>query len=483
MKHLCLLIAFLSFLSCKAQKDNEDLAKEVIISGRVLNREVYPKEKEVTLVIPYLSEMETVYTSPIADDGTFSFRFSPYAPVREVVLRNYAEHLFVHPGDSLFVEIDFSNLLSPKITGTSGTLNQYMALFTLGGYYRGSYYCNPRSTFEEFEKELGEEHTSRWERRADFLKEHSPGAEVEECTADLLWIDYYNALFNYATSQASEGKDVSLYMALMLKLNPLFSGKTVFAGLFPLTETVNFFLYCNHTRKKYSDFELADLMKDCKDNAILPYLYLQHVAVPLCHNDTLCLADYRLQFDSIVQAPHLRQPILELYEDKADYLKAPGKVSHQMLYGNNADEAAARKDMPFMIPVYNLLEKYAGKVIYVDFWGVICPPCLAEMEPLKELRKRYSPDDVVMVSICGSRDREAYHKVLERFSLQGKNIECVYSEDWATSDDYHRIMKHWGMNSIPQFLLINRDGVIVDYGTALRPSYPKTAAKIDALLK
>ena len=154
-----------------------------------------------------------------------------------------------------------------------------------------------------------------------------------------------------------------------------------------------------------------------------------------------------------------------------------------MLYGNNADGAIARKEMPFMIPVYNLLEKYAGKVIYVDFWGVICPPCLAEMEPLKELRKRYSPDDVVMVSICGSRDRKAYQKVLERFSLEGKNIECIYSEDWATADDYHRIMRHWDMNSIPQFLLINRDGIIVDYGSGLRPSYPKTVAKIDALLK
>mgnify|MGYP001201004010 CR=1 FL=1 len=101
-----------------------------------------------------------------------------------------------------------------------------------------------------------------------------------------------------------------------------------------------------------------------------------------------------------------------------------------MLYGDNADEATAREKMPFMIPVYNLLEKYAGKVIYVDFWGVTCPPCL-EMEPLKELRKRYSPDDVVMASVCGSRDREAYHKILERFSLRGKNIECIYSEDWA----------------------------------------------------
>lgn len=128
MKHLCLLFAILSFLGCKAQKGHEDLAKEVIISGRVFNREVYPKEKEVKLEIPYLSGLETVYTSPIADDGTFCFRFSPYASTREVALRNYAEHLYVHPGDSLHVEIDFNDLLHPRITGTSSALNQYMAL-------------------------------------------------------------------------------------------------------------------------------------------------------------------------------------------------------------------------------------------------------------------------------------------------------------------------------------------------------------------
>ena len=147
MKHLCLLFAFLSILSCRAQEDNEDLAKEVIISGCVLNREVYPKEKEVKLVLPCMPYLETIYTSPIADDGTFSFRFSPYASTREVVLRNYAEHLYVHPGDSLHVEIDFSDLLNPRITGTSGTLNQYMALFTTGGYYRVRKLRNIRQTY------------------------------------------------------------------------------------------------------------------------------------------------------------------------------------------------------------------------------------------------------------------------------------------------------------------------------------------------
>ena len=445
MKHLCLLFAILSFLGCKAQKGHEDLAKEVIISGRVLNREVYPKEKEVKLEIPYLSGLETVYTSPIADDGTFCFRFSPYASTREVALRNYAEHLYVHPGDSLHVEIDFNDLLHPRITGTSGALNQYMALFTERGYYRRLSSYNREAPFDEFEKELKTEYASLLERRADFLKEHSPGAEVEEYTADLLLIDYYTALFGNAISQAADGKDVSGYKALLPELDPVFSGKTVFSSLFSLAANVYIFLYFEHTRREKSDFDLANVIEVSKDRAILP--------------------------------------LLKLYQDKVNYLKAPQAISHYMLYGDNADEATAREKMPFMIPVYNLLEKYAGKVIYVDFWGVTCPPCLAEMEPLKELRKRYSPDDVVMASICGSRDREAYHKILERFSLRGKNIECIYSEDWATSDDYHRIMAHWNMHSIPQFLLINRDGIIVDYGGLLRPSNPQTVVKIDALLK
>ena len=284
-------------------------------------------------------------------------------------------------------------------------------------------------------------------------------------------------------SQAANGKDVSRYKALLSELDPLFSEQTVYASQFSLADIVQRFLYFEHTRREMRDFEFKDIVEVGKNRAILPYLSLYPIAKTLYDNDTTYLADNRAQLDSIVKAPYLRKPLLEFYQDKASFLKSPEKVSHYMLYGNNADEATARKEMPFMIPVYNLLEQYAGKVIYVDFWGVICPPCLAEMEPLKELRKRYSPDDVVMVSICGSREREAYQKILERFSLEGKNIECIYSEDWATADDYHRIMRHWDMNSIPQFLLINRDGIIVDYGSGLRPSYPKTVAKIDALLK
>lgn len=87
------------------------------------------------LEIPYLSGLETVYTSPIADDGTFCFRFSPYASTREVALRNYAEHLYVHPGDSLHVEMTQRFVASPCITGTSSAAESVYGSFTEGGYY------------------------------------------------------------------------------------------------------------------------------------------------------------------------------------------------------------------------------------------------------------------------------------------------------------------------------------------------------------
>lgn len=482
MKHFCILLSLLSILNCKAQEDKTDLAKEVVICGRIWNRDVYPNEKNITLVVPYLYRQETVYTSPIADDDTFSFRFKPYASTRQVALRNYAEFLFVHPGDSLFVEIDFSDIIHPRISGTDGDRNQYMALFT-DGYYLGPYSCGKTTSIKEFRKELEQEQADRQKRRADFLKKMSPGAEIEKYTADLLLIDYYTSIFSYAALLAVDDQDVSSYKALLPELNPLFSGETVSANLFQLADRVRSFLYFDHTRRELTDFLPEDMIATCRGNAVLPYIYIHPIVDILNQNNPSYITLHKQQFDSIVQAPHLRQPVLELYQAKVDYLNDPAKVSHAMLYGDNADEAAARQNMPFMIPVYDLLKKHAGKVVYIDFWGVTCPPCLAEMEPLKEMRKGFSPDDVVMVSICGSRDRTAYQKILERYSLEGNNIECIFSEDWATVSDYRKIMKHWGFNSIPQFVLLNRDGVIVNYGTALRPSYPQTGASIDALLK
>ena len=137
----------------------------------------------------------------------------------------------------------------PALPETSSALNQYMALFTEGGYYRRLSSYNREAPFDEFEKELKTEYASLLERRADFLKEHSPGAEVEEYTADLLLIDYYTALFGNAISQAADGKDVSGYKALLPELDLSFMGNRLFPVCFSLAANVYIFLYFEHTRR------------------------------------------------------------------------------------------------------------------------------------------------------------------------------------------------------------------------------------------
>ena len=106
---------FQSESSAQTEKSNpslEEYAEEAVITGKVLNRDFYPQEKELTLIIPFFRDMGNQYRSPIQKDGSFSFRFPVYAKLREVSIRNYAEHLYIHPGDSIHVEIDFKDLFS-----------------------------------------------------------------------------------------------------------------------------------------------------------------------------------------------------------------------------------------------------------------------------------------------------------------------------------------------------------------------------------
>ncbi len=69
---------FLSESSAQTEESNpslEEYAEEAVITGKVLNRDFYPQEKELTLIIPFFRDMGNQYRSPIQKDGSFSFRF------------------------------------------------------------------------------------------------------------------------------------------------------------------------------------------------------------------------------------------------------------------------------------------------------------------------------------------------------------------------------------------------------------------------
>ena len=214
MKHdnSFLLIIFLLLAGC-GQKDRaksqfessvqteesyplaKEYIKEAVITGKVLNRDFYPQERELTLIIPFFWKMEINIVPPYKKMAHFHSAFRFMQKLREVSIRNYAEHLYIHPGDSIHVEIDFKDLFHPKVTGDAEKLNQEILAFTESAYYYiQNYSINPNLNIKDFEAELKKEYDFRLERRNEYLTKYKPMEDVTLFTEELLKQDYYYAL-------------------------------------------------------------------------------------------------------------------------------------------------------------------------------------------------------------------------------------------------------------------------------------------------
>ena len=444
---------FLSESSAQTEESNpslEEYAEEAVITGKVLNRDFYPQEKELTLIIPFFRDMGNQYRSPIQKDGSFSFRFPVYAKLREVSIRNYAEHLYIHPGDSIHVEIDFKDLFHPKVTGDAEKLNQEILAFTESAYYYiQNYNMKPESDVKDFEAELKKDYNFRLERRNEYLVKYKPMEDVVLFTEELLKQDYYYALlFNGMSYLFKTRKEMDRYHTLLPEINKLYTKGILSARLYDVADEAERYIAYGIAFRDKKNPSIEEIMATMGESEMNQYLYTKLIAGSLCTNDTLAFHEKRTQFDSIVKMSHLRAQVMQIYNQTKSYLKNPQPVSDNLLYGEFHENSKHTTRMPYMKPVYDVLEKNRGKVIYFDFWARWCPPCLAEMEPLKQLRSKFSTDDLIIYSICVSEPKE-----------------------------------QWEIDRMPYYVLINRKGQIIDFGTAARPSNPQLVSRIEEAVK
>lgn len=479
---------FQSESSAQTEKSNpslEEYAEEAVITGKVLNRDFYPQEKELTLIIPFFRDMENQYRSPIQKDGSFSFRFPVYAKLREVSIRNYAEHLYIHPGDSIHVEIDFKDLFHPKVTGDAEKLNQEILAFTESAYYYiQNYNMKPESDVKDFEAELKKDYNFRLERRNEYLVKYKPMEDVVLFTEELLKQDYYYALlFNGMSYLFKTRKEMDRYHTLLPEINKLYTKGILSARLYDVADEAERYIAYGIAFRDKKNPSIEEIMATMGESEMNQYLYTKLIAGSLCTNDTLAFHEKRTQFDSIVKMSHLRAQVMQNYNQTKSYLKNPQPVSDNLLYGEFHENSKHTTRMPYMRPVYDVLEKNRGKVIYFDFWARWCPPCLAEMEPLKQLRSKFSTDDLIIYSICVSEPKEQWEECLNEYSLKNRGIECVHVTDYLGIDNYQKIRKQWKIDRMPYYVLINRKGQIIDFGTAARPSNPQLVSRIEEAVK
>ncbi|MSL31283.1 TlpA family protein disulfide reductase, partial [Escherichia coli] len=329
---------FLSESSAQTEESNpslEEYSEEAVITGKVLNRDFYPQEKELTLIIPFFRDMGNQYRSPIQKDGSFSFRFPVYAKLREVSIRNYAEHLYIHPGDSIHVEIDFKDLFHPKVTGDAEKLNQEILAFTESAYYYiQNYNMKPESDVKDFEAELKKDYNFRLERRNEYLVKYKPMEDVVLFTEELLKQDYYYALlFNGMSYLFKTRKEMDRYHTLLPEINKLYTKGILSARLYDVADEAERYIADGIAFRDKKNPSIEEIMATMGESETNLYLYTKLIAGSLCTNDTLAFHEKRTQFDSIVKISHLRAQVMQIYNQTKSYLKNPQPVSDNLLYG------------------------------------------------------------------------------------------------------------------------------------------------------
>lgn len=113
------------------------------------------------------------------------------------------------------------------------------------------------------------------------------------------------------------------------------------------------------------------------------------------------------------------------------------------------------------------LSELRGKVIYLDFWGTWCGPCLAEMPASEALRQHFAGRDVVFVYISINDPKEKWQQLLASRKFDTYQAVQLWSPDLKTAQAYL-------VREYPSYYLIGRNGQFIST-QAPRPSNKKEA--------
>jgi len=273
---------------------------------------------------------------------------------------------------------------------------------------------------------------------------------------------------------------------------------------------LNAYLFLANNMERWSKSTDSDELGNYKENFVLPHNYdpaLHREMLEFDKGHLLSVADYyamcsdsirsRFKLDNtgfMMQLSLLHRVLDFDYEDSAEWFltrKAEELAAAMPLFTASSichhavdvyrrfvieREGNARMEASVSTPgdslFQSLKDKYAGNVIYMDFWGIGCGPCRMGMLQQRTLVDKYKDSPVRFLYICNEKDspREPSQKFLTDNGIQGEHL-------FLSSDEWNLLTNKFQFNAIPFTLLIDRNGNIVE------KNVPPTAAKLDELLK
>ena len=102
------------------------------------------------------------------------------------------------------------------------------------------------------------------------------------------------------------------------------------------------------------------------------------------------------------------------------------------------------------------LKDFKGKVVYIDFWGVGCGPCISAIKNyVPKFHDFYKDKNIVFVNICVDAKETQWKAALKKYNLGGVNL---IAEGWTS----HPACQSYNVSALPHYILIDQDGKIAN---------------------
>jgi thiol-disulfide isomerase/thioredoxin len=493
------LIVFLSLFMTQCQnitpKDNLSIVRRASseiskITGYVHNRYFYPNTKDITILISHTSGEDRVsqIITPINDDGTFYFEIDLPRP-QDVRMEPYLDFLYLVPGDSLHIEIDFRNLDVRLLGGKSVEINNdFQKYFSATGYRISRSYpgvgtdCEKNCSWTEIIEELDKQRNHFREKRNSFLQKNSVHDQVLFLTEAMIELDYYQPLINtWLGRRIHYGKETMDNEALIDELNDVavryfnsdfysnshfkFISWYIAAARFVLLPSPepSFMLKPQENFVEWAkEVAHTDIIKD--------FILTVHAGKALLQRNL----DEFYEFSSHINHEYLLDRLMQEYRAVRANMENPEIISSFIL-GNPRDFAGNN-----VLGNNNLLADIIfpnyGKVHVINICARWCGPCWPVVEQLATLMEEYASKNVYFTFISVSGDTE---EVREMYRVRGIDDTKVY---FPNKDESRFLATTFAPMGFPYGLLVNRKGVIVDYGSHVRPEQ-MLREKINLLLE
>jgi len=111
------------------------------------------------------------------------------------------------------------------------------------------------------------------------------------------------------------------------------------------------------------------------------------------------------------------------------------------------------------------LSDFKGKIIYIDFWGIYCAPCIDEIQNYSpKIQEKYKDKDIVFINICvDTKVEEDWKNKIKDLGFKGTHL---IAKGWTNN----QVCKDYNISGIPHYVLIDKEGKIIS-SNAARPSF------------